>query len=70
MVLFAHTEGRLTPVRLRSRQVWLAWGLVPAIFFLVFAVTNPFAVLHPGGFVETLQAEKEILAFGILGPSL
>jgi len=53
-IWFAHTEGRLVLGRLRSGQVWFAWMLVPAIFFLIFAATNPFAMLHPGEFVDTL----------------
>ncbi len=67
-VLLPSKDGALSlktaTLRLRQRQVLVYLGLVPVVFVLVFAVTNPFSVIFFEEFTDSLMAEKKIMEFG------
>ncbi len=50
--------------RIRDRRYLLALVLIPAVFFLVFALTNPYALIHFKTFKADVEFEKAHLSFG------
>jgi 4-amino-4-deoxy-L-arabinose transferase-like glycosyltransferase len=50
--------------RLTETRRWAHLGVAVGTFIIVFGLTNPFAILQLDAFQRSLQAEREIMAFG------
>ena len=66
LVLAIIASGRSVDWRARFTEIrrWMCILLGVSTFFIVFAITNPFAVVQFDAFQRSLQAEREIMAFG------
>lgn len=66
LVLAIVISGRTVDWRARFTETrrWMCILVGVSTFFIVFAITNPFAVVQFNAFQRSLQAEREIMAFG------